>query len=221
MRITTLLFDLDNTLYPPECGLLARVDERINAYISQQLCLSLPETRALRRRWVERYGTTLHGLRAEHTVDVEAFLAYAHDFVPLEEHLSIDEELLSVLPTIELERVIFTNGPRRWARRVLEFLRLASHFQEVCDLEFMEYRPKPLPEAYHRVLAHLGRRAEECVLADDTPRNLAAAKELGMATILVGPTPEPAPYADAVVRRPAEVARLVAEWREQRRDPTV
>lgn len=176
MRLTILLLDLDNTLYPADSGLLQRVDERINTYIGEWLSITVEEARALRRRYVASHGTTLQGLRAEHALDVEAFLAYAHDHVPLEEHLVIDTELDAALSAIDLEKVVFTNAPRRWATRVLEFLQLTGHFRDVCDLEFMEYQSKPLPEAFHRVLRHLGRRPEECLLVDDTPRNGCASR---------------------------------------------
>jgi putative hydrolase of the HAD superfamily len=214
MRLTTLLLDLDNTLYPAACGLLDRVDRRMNDYISDWLGLTSEETRALRRHYVERYGTTLQGLRAEHALDVDAFLAYAHDHVPLEEHLTIDLELDAALKRIELEKVIFTNAPRRWATRVIEFLQLTGQFRDVCDLEFMEYCSKPLPEAFHRVLRHLGREAQECLMVDDTPRNLAAAKELGIRTILIGDAERRPAFADAVVARAAGVPGVIEAWKK-------
>jgi putative hydrolase of the HAD superfamily len=211
MTPAVILFDLDNTLYPPDCGLLDRVDERFNDYIGARLSLSLEQTRALRRRYVEEYGTTLQGLRAEHANDVEEFLAYAHDPIAMEEHLSVDEELLAALAVIEVEKVVFTNAPGRWANRVLAAMGLTDHFRRVCDLEFLEYEAKPSPEAFQRVLAHLGRRAEECVLVEDTLRNLAAAKELGMTTVLVGTAAERPPYVDYVIGRPSQVPHVLAE----------
>jgi putative hydrolase of the HAD superfamily len=216
MTPTLILFDLDNTLYPPDCGLLDRVDERINDYICRHLSLSPEETRALRRHYVETYGTTLQGLRVEHGIDVEEFLAYAHDPIAMEEHLSVDEDLLAALAAIEVEKVVFTNSPRRYARRVLEAMRLTGEFRQVCDLEFMEYDAKPSRNAFHRVLTHLGRRAEECVLVEDTLRNLAVAKELGMTTILVGEESKPPPYVDYVIARPAQVPHVLAELMKDR-----
>jgi putative hydrolase of the HAD superfamily len=211
MTPTLILFDLDNTLYPPDCGLLDRVDERFNDYIAAYLSLSQEETRALRRRYVEEYGTTLQGMRAEHAIDVEEFLAYAHDPIAMEEHLSVDEELLAALAVIEVEKVVFTNSPGRWASRVLSTMGLTDHFRRVCDLEFMEYDAKPSPKAFQRVLTHLGRHAQECVLVEDTLRNLAVAKELGMTTILVGAAAERPPYVDYVIARPSQVPLVLAE----------
>src|SRR6266852_6294543 len=186
MRPRVVLFDLDNTLYPPECGLLQHLDDRINEFVSGRLRLSLEETKALRRRYIEQYGTTLHGLQAEHGLPPSEYLAAVHNGVPLGQFLNRDEELLAALAAIEIEKVVFTNAPREYARRVMQCLGLDSHFRVVIDLEFHEYTGKPFREAYERVVAHLEVRPEECVLVEDTLRNLRAAKELGMITVLVG-----------------------------------
>jgi FMN phosphatase YigB (HAD superfamily) len=57
-------------------------------------------------------------------------------------------------------------------------------------------------------------RAEECVLVEDTPRNLTIAKELGMTTILVGSSSERPEYVDYLVAHPARVTDVLAELLE-------
>src|SRR4051812_1594833 len=96
-----VLFDLDNTLYPPECGLLEHLDERITEFVARYLHLSLEEANALRGRYVQAHGTTLHGLQAEHGVAPAEYLAAVHDAVPIERFLTRDEELLTALASIE------------------------------------------------------------------------------------------------------------------------
>jgi putative hydrolase of the HAD superfamily len=210
MRPRVVLFDLDNTLYPPECGLLAHLDDRINEFVSDRLGLTVEETKALRHRYVQEYGTTLHGLQAERGVPPEEYLSAVHDAVQLDRFLTRDEELLAALAAIEIDKVIFTNAPRVYARRVIECLGLDEHFRVVIDLEFHDYNGKPFREAYERVTTHLGLRPEECVLVEDTLRNLRVAKELGMTTVLVGPAVERPDYVDHVVERPSEVTALLA-----------
>jgi putative hydrolase of the HAD superfamily len=205
-----ILFDLDNTLYAPETGLIDLVDRRMDECISRSLGLSIAESRALRRRLREHYGHSLLGFRAETTLDIEAFLIDAHDPVPVEERLAFDPELHATLTAIPVDKVVFTNAPRRWARRVLATLRIEEQFRHVCDLEFLEYHGKPHPEAFRRVLAHLGCGAEACVLVEDMPRNLVPAKALGMTTVLVAPPGTRAECADYVVSRAAEVAEVIA-----------
>src|SRR5204862_8178348 len=103
-----------------------------------------------------------------------------HDWGEPERFVSRGEELLTALATIEIPRVVFTKAPRRYARRVIEYLGLDEQFHQVIDLEFHNYHGKPFREAYERVVEHLGVRAEECVLVEDTLRNLRIAKEMGM-----------------------------------------
>jgi putative hydrolase of the HAD superfamily len=210
MRPRVVLFDLDNTLYPPECGLLQHLDDRINAFVSRFLAVSLEEAMALRSRYIRDYGTTLHGLQAEHGLAPVAYLSAVHDAVPIERFLTRDEELLTALASIEINKVIFTNAPREYARRVIECLGLDAHFRVVIDLEFHDYTGKPFREAYERVIDHLQVRAEECVLVEDTPRNLVVAKELGMITVLVSSFADQPDYIDHTVSHPAEVAALLA-----------
>jgi putative hydrolase of the HAD superfamily len=210
MKPRVVLFDLDNTLYPPECGLLQHLDERIDQFVGERLGLSLEDTKALRRRYVSEYGTTLHGLQAEQGLAPAVYLSAVHDAVELEGFLTLDEELLAALAAIEIDKVIFTNAPREYARRVIECLGLDEHFRLVIDLEFHNYNGKPFREAYERVMAYLDVQPAECVLVEDTLRNLRVAKELGMGTVLVGSMPEAPEYVDHVVARPAEVTELLA-----------
>jgi putative hydrolase of the HAD superfamily len=112
MRPRVVLFDLDNTLYPPECGLLQHLDDRINEFIAERLGLPLAETKALRRHYIQEYGTTLHGLKAEQGVPPAEYLSAVHDAVELEQFLTRDEELLAALSANEIEKVVFTTAPR-------------------------------------------------------------------------------------------------------------
>src|SRR5438034_7370254 len=146
MRPRVVLFDLDNTLYPPECGLLQHLDDRINEFVSRFLAISLEEAMALRSRYIQEYGTTLHGLQAEHGLPPAQYLSAVHDAVPIEQFLTRDAELLTALASIEIDKVIFTNAPREYARRVIECLGLDAHFRVVIDLEFHDYTAKPFRE---------------------------------------------------------------------------
>jgi putative hydrolase of the HAD superfamily len=58
-RIDTWLFDLDNTLYPAECELLALCDERMTDFTARQTGLGRDAARELQRRYLDEHGTTL------------------------------------------------------------------------------------------------------------------------------------------------------------------
>lgn len=61
---------------------------------------------------------------------------------------------------------------------------LPKYFDVVAVSDKVGYA-KPDPEIYKVVLAKLGLSGDECIFADDVPRNLEPAASLGMTTILV------------------------------------
>jgi len=182
--IKYILFDLDDTLYSRETGLMAAMGQRIHQYIQERVGLESAAARDLRHHYLQTYGTTLKGLQVHYKVDVEDYLAYVHD-VPLGDYLQPDGALDRVLAEIQAEKIIFTNATTEHACRVLGFLGVEHHFNCIVDLRATNYVNKPQPGAYRCVLDILGARPEECVMVEDSVRNLRPAKELGMITVLV------------------------------------
>ncbi len=185
-KIKVVLFDLDNTLYPPGGGLFADIDRRIVDYVRRRLGIDEAAAAGVRRRLRDRYHITLCGLMAEHGIDPEEYLAFVHD-VPVEQHLSADPALAGLLDGIDRPRHIFTNGSLDHARRVLAALGVADRFGAVFDIAFTGYVPKPEPAAYLKVAEALGVAPEEILHVDDLPANVAAAERLGMTCILFSP----------------------------------
>lgn len=205
-----VLFDLDNTLYPPERQVFALIDQRINRYMLEVVAIRPEEVDGLRRQYWKAYGATLQGLIRHYGVDPEDYLAYVHD-VDLGLRLQPDPELRSSLATLVTRRCVFTNGSRGHAERVLGALGLTDLFEEIFDIRIAAYLPKPAPAPYHGVLQALGLAGERCVMVEDSADNLATAKELGMTTVLVGPGPAPA-FVDHRTTDATSAARLVASW---------
>jgi len=182
--IKYILFDLDDTLYSAETGLMAAIGQRIHQYIQERVGLDPVAARDLRRHYLQTYGTTLKGLQVHYNVDTEEYLSYVHD-VPLGDYLKPDEALDKVLTKIQAEKIVFTNATTEHARRVLRFLGVEHHFNCIVDLRATNYQNKPQPGAYRYILDILGARPEECLMVEDSVRNLRPAKELGMITVLV------------------------------------
>jgi putative hydrolase of the HAD superfamily len=179
-----ILFDLDETLYPREAGLLKEVGRRIQRWLCERLELSWEEAQVLRRDYFVRYGTTLNGLLAERNVDAHDYLVYVHD-VPIERYLDSDLGLAEMLSHLPLRRAIYTNATAEYAQRVLDILGVRDCFERIISIEDVGLQNKIHREAYERALALLGVEGPRCVMVEDTVRNLRAAKALGMATILV------------------------------------
>jgi putative hydrolase of the HAD superfamily len=184
------ILDVDNTLYPRDSGVFARVDARIDEFIRSRLGLEGGEVAALRSRYRDAYGITLAGLMAEHAVDPEEYLPFVHD-VGVRQLLHPDPELRMALSRLPGTKVAFTNGSEAHARTVLETLGVVAEVAAVFDIAFMEYVPKPEPTGYRKLLQTLGVSAEQCWMADDWVSNLDTAQALGMETVLVGGSASP------------------------------
>jgi putative hydrolase of the HAD superfamily len=183
--IRTILFDLDETLYPPQTGIMDQLRALMLRYLQAQLDLSPEQADALRRRYFMTYGTTMRGLQINHHIDPDEFLHYVHD-IPLHEYLQPNPKLDSVLASLPQEKIIFTNASREHSERVLDLLGIRRHFCQIIDIRDMDYESKPQPSAYRRICERLDTRPEECMLVEDNIRNLLPAKALGMTTVLVG-----------------------------------
>ena len=92
---TTWIFDLDNTLYPDHCNLVANIDGKMKAYISNLLGVDPEEAYKIQKNFFVDYGTTLRGLIDVHNVDPREFLDFVHniDLSPLEENQSLRRQL--------------------------------------------------------------------------------------------------------------------------------
>lgn len=179
-----ILFDLDETLYPKESGLMDALTKRMHCFMAHKAGIPADDVEAKRRAYYRRYGTTLRGLMEEYHINPEEYLAFVHDVDP-RDFLGPSPPLADMLREIPLQKVIFTNADSAHTERVLNALQVRLQFDAIIDIQALGYTNKPDPLAYHRALALLKASGEQCIMVEDNPRNLAPAKELGMTTILV------------------------------------
>ncbi len=183
-HIDTWLFDLDNTLYPPETGYLKLIEARILAYFMRLTGLPANEAWALQKRYLEEGGTATAGLVAHHDADPHAFMAEVHD-VPLDS-LTPDPALRTALERLPGQRLVFTNGSAWHAERVLERLGIADQFNDVFHTEAAGLIAKPDPRAFDALLKAHDIAPRTTAFFEDRAVNLAPAAALGMTTVLVG-----------------------------------
>jgi len=184
-HVRSWVFDLDNTLYPPESQFLTQVEQRINQYVVRTSGLPSAEALSMQKGYLHDYGTSLAGLMLHYQIDPHDFLAEVHD-VPLDV-LTPDPGLNAALERLQGPRLIFTNGSIGHARRVMERLELTRFFDGVFALEDADLIPKPDPRTFHKMLARFGVDPTTACFFEDTPKNLEPARDLGMTTVLVGP----------------------------------
>lgn len=209
-RITTLLFDLDETLYQPETGLLKQIDRRIEGFLQKKLGMDKSAGAELRRKYYSQYGTTLRGLKEAHGVDPQEYCAYTYQ-LDVGKYLKPNPVLYEILMRIPAQKVVFSNSPRRHVYRVLQTLQIHQCFSQIFDIEFTNYLGKPHLLSYEMVLESLGVSGHECILLDDQPVNLEPARELGIITVLVGKEAKKNTTVDYKIEVVEEIAEVWAD----------
>ena len=206
MSLDFIIFDLDDTLYPRDTGLMQEIGRRIHVWVCEHLGLTWEEAVALRRDYFRRYGTTLGGLMDKHGVAPEGYLTFVHD-IPVGEFVEPNPALVSMLDALPLRRAVYTNATSEYARRVLGAIGVDGQFERVFGIQEVDLYTKASRDGYRRVLALLGTRGPACVMVEDTVPNLRAARALGMTTVLVDG--EPAPWVDFAVASVLDVEGVV------------
>ncbi len=205
-RVSSWIFDLDNTLYPPDTGLWPAIEERITLFLMEHSGLDGVSARALQRYYYHRHGTTLRGLVDEDAVRPGDFLDFVHD---------IDRSQLLPNPALALEvarlpgrKLIFTNGTRDHALRTVEQLGLGGLFEDAFDIVAAGLIPKPADAAYDAFFGAHGVDPARAAMFEDIARNLSVPKERGMTTTLV-------------TGRPGQIDHRQPYDREWTRDDTI
>lgn len=211
--IKYILFDLDDTLYSTSLGMMQEISQRMSEYMVTRLDIPRDDVDRQRKDYWARHGTTLRGLYIERQIDPQDFLAFVHD-VDIQKYLQSDARLDAMLAQLPQTKSIFTNAPADYARRVLSALGVEKYFQNIFDINFFNYESKPNQLAYDRVVTALPVPANECLMIDDTARNLVPAKKLGMQTAWLRVTEDRYgndghAAADFVIASIYDVARLV------------
>jgi putative hydrolase of the HAD superfamily len=180
------LFDLDDTLHDASSASMPGLHRSFGEYIQQHLQLTREQSDALRRRYWLRYGATLLGLVKHHGVDAAHFLHHTHLLPGLEQAVRGHAHDFAALRQLRGRKIILTNAPRAYARRVLGALGIARHFEALLSIEdmrmFGELRPKPDARMLRRLLARLRVPASRCVLVEDTLQHQKSAHRVGMGT---------------------------------------
>jgi putative hydrolase of the HAD superfamily len=184
-HVRTWVFDMDDTLYPREQGLMTLVQARINAYVVEAVGLEPEEARVLQRQFLDEHGTTLAGLMANHGIEPQRFLDEVHD-VSLD-CLTPNPDLRLAIAALPGRRLIFTNGSVGHAERVLAHIGLRDLFSEIFAIETADYVPKPALATFDRICKLHDIDPPMTAFFEDSEKNLVPASRMGMTTVLVGP----------------------------------
>ncbi len=178
------IFDLDNTLYPVGAGVTRQSGLRMRSFLRDRLAITDDdEARSLQHRYFRDYGLTLVGLIRHHGVDVQEYFDHVYDL-----DLSVlapSPALAAALAALPGRRLIHTNSPTEHAERVLARLGCSGQIDAIYSIRDAEYRAKPAPEAYRRLIARHAIAPGRAAMFEDIPRNLRPASRLGMCTVWI------------------------------------
>ena len=178
---THWFFDLDNTLYCANTGIFDQIHKKMGEFISKNLKVSLKEAKLLQKKYFIENGTTLHGLMINHNIDPKEFLSYVHDI-----DFSIvkpDEELNNLIKKIQGRKIVFTNANISYVEKILTNLDLNNIFEDIFDIERMNFLPKPNLKTYKKLISTYN--VKKGILFDDIPKNLFPASDLCLKTVQV------------------------------------
>jgi len=112
-HVATWVFDLDNTLYPPQARLFDQIETRMTAYVMEALGVGRDEADRLRHAYWREHGTTLAGLMQRHDIEPGPYLRAVHD-ISLD-HLEPDPSLAAAIRALPGRKIVYTNGAGDYA----------------------------------------------------------------------------------------------------------
>ncbi len=186
-HVKTWVFDLDNTLYPPQYRLFDQIEVKMTAWVMRELGVGATEANRLRQHYWDTYGTTLAGLMREHGADPAPYLTDVHDI-----DFSVlppDPALAKAIAALPGRRIVYTNACVPYAEKVLEARGLSHLFHAIYGIENANFLPKPERRAFEAIFTADGVNPKTAAMFEDDPRNLAAPHAMGMKTVHVAPKP--------------------------------
>jgi putative hydrolase of the HAD superfamily len=169
--------------------MLACIDCRIDDFMARKINLEREELTRLRTSYLQKYGTTLAGLFINHQVEPAEYIEFIYQ-INISDFLQPDSRLAKVLESVPLTKVVFSNSPAGYIRKVLGVLGVEKFFAKIYDIEFCGYMGKPNLSSFQKVLNDLGADGEECILVDDCLANLQAAREIKIVPIYINRDPQ-------------------------------
>ena len=182
-KISTWIFDLDNTLYSADSGIFQQVHTLMSKFVSAHLNIDIKKAKELQRKYYRQHGTTLRGLMDNHNVDPDHFLSEVHqlDYSIVGPNFKLNRELKK----LKGRKIIYTNANRQHANDILIRLELTNMFDEIFDIKTANYIPKPEASPYEQIISEFNIDPITTIMFDDIAKNLVPAKNVGFASVWI------------------------------------
>lgn len=198
-EVDTLIFDVDDTLYPVSSGFSDhRNGEVICEFMLERLGFTCRDTAMqVRHEYFRRYHSSMKGLRVAceegktprpfREEDLADWFASRCDFSMLQPDPVLAEMLRSLGDDAGLNLVVFSNAPRRYVLNCLVALGVRHCFDDAMVFGVEDVLPtcKPEAAAFDRILKAIGSRPERAVMFEDSMKNVLACHAMGIHTVLI------------------------------------
>jgi putative hydrolase of the HAD superfamily len=172
-RITSIIFDLDGTLYSSR-DLAAEISRTASEGMALQLGTDPETAKSLlsgtKAALKERTGreSTLSAACLELGGDIRQLHGYLAGHVNPEKYLVRDERVVGMLERLRrnYDLYIYTNNNRSLTERIMNSLGLAGMFEEIFSIENF-WRGKPDRLALAKIFAAIGAEPVECLFVGD------------------------------------------------------
>ena len=167
----------------------------MTAYVARCLELSHQDAGRVREAYWRQYGATLLGLVRHHQINPHEFLRETHQFNEATgQHLhdlahivSGEKNLRLILNRLPGKKVLLTNAPKAYAKKVMKELGIQGCFHAVEAIEDMvihqKWRPKPNTLMLRKILQKYRVAPTQAILVDDTLGHLLEYSNLGLKTV--------------------------------------
>lgn len=190
-KYTDLIFDVDGTLYLSSDNTYVSFQQNV-ARVLRERFDDKPESLAinkhkhqllmLRDEINRRFAETGYNFRdfMEEVCDVDVSC------------ISPSPELCQRLKRLPQRKYLFTDSTIKHVRDVLQQLQITQDcFSGILDGAACHYCFKSNVESYLILIELFGLNPERCIMIEDSPQNLKAAKLLGMTTVLISAELQP------------------------------
>lgn len=182
-RFAAILFDFDGVLVDTEMLHAAAWNTTLRPH---QLSFTESEWRKnyigrkdrdFLRELEKAHEHTLSETQTQHAIEekIASYLALIHERVPVYPH--VDETLEKLSRTHRLSLVTGSNLPE--VEHIFALRGWGKYFQPVITARDVKFG-KPDPEGYLKAVAALQLKPEDCVVVEDSPRGIQAAKNAGI-----------------------------------------
>ena len=189
MKIKSIILDNDGTLYKLRPGFKEKIVQSMVSYLSDKLGITEKEAATLRTALIGKYGveSTEFVFGKEYDISYDDFVNSTYLSVDVRKNgINYNKKLRDMLKGIKLPKSILTNNTSEFARKILESLGIEDLFENVIGSRELDYKLKPSSEAFLKAIEVTGYDPKKTMFVDDIPQFHLVAKNLGMATVLIG-----------------------------------